>query len=391
MSNAAPGPRPKESLFYLPTVYLIGRLTGFKPYVGVDHAKVRDDALRLAGLKLITDDDGHPTHASDGVSTWSLKSSSSKARDGLYRVIHFSWYHQTRMYRPESEALCAKPIKGARGEWALTALGVKEAKRLREAYEGKIRLSSGPNATAQFIADNFERLYGRITLHLRRKMPRSEMFDKVDDHAMSWIDKVIQRDGLRSRIEGGKSIAPSQVCAWARRGAYSDIRNEGREPVARVFHGALTPKEVRERAEVDWTEEVIPRTINDSEILCGTQYAAHSEDDFVDADAIERVMDQHETATVEDTVAGNEAFEICLERVSEILHEEIAEEHDPDWHEQLVRDRFVKEMSVREIAAAHGLSFEEDQNRIKVALNRVRDVMLRAREEGELDEFIPRR
>ena len=390
MLHSAPGPRPKESLFYQPIVYLIGRLSGFKPYVGVDHKKIRNDVLRLTGLTLIEDEDGTPTHATDGESAWVLKSASSKARDGLYRICHFAWYHQTRQYRPESEALCAKPVNGARGEWALTAIGVKEAKRLREIYEGKIQLSSGPNVTAQFIGDNFDRLYGRATLHVRRKLPRSEMFDKVDDHVMNWIDRVIQRDGLRSRIEANKSIAPSQVCAWARRGAYTDIRNEGREPVARVFHGALTPKEVRALADVNWTETVIPRSINDSEVLCGTQYASHSEDDFTDADHIERVMDQHETATVEETVAGNQAFEVCLERVSEILHEEIAEEHDPDWHEQLVRDRFVKEMSVREIAAAHGLSFDDDQNRIKVALNRVRDVMLRAREEGELDEFIVR-
>jgi hypothetical protein len=378
MLHAAPGPRPKESLFYSPIVYLIGRLTGFKPYVGVDHTKVRDDALRLAGIE----PDECP---------WPLKSSSSRTRDGLYRVVHFAWYHQTRMYRPESEALCAKPIRAKRGEWALTALGVKEAKRLREVYEGKITLSAGPNVTAQFLGEHFGRLYGRATLHLRRKMPRSEMFDKVDDHVANWVDRVIQRDGLRTRIEDGRPIAPSQVCAWARRGAYTDIRNEGREPVCRVFHGALTPKEVRERADVNWTEEVIPRTINESDILAHNQYAAHSEDDFLAHDQIECLMDEHETAAVEETVAGADALEACLERLSEIIHDEIAEEHNPDWHEQLVRDRFVKEMSVREIAAAHGLSFDDDQNKIKVALNRVRDVMLRAREDGELDDLIQRR
>jgi hypothetical protein len=388
MPNAAPGPRPKESLFYSPTVYLIGRLTGFKPYVGVDHKLVRDDALRLAGLTLHDPDEvGHPTHASDGVSMWPLNSSSSKDRDGLYRVAHFGWYHQTRQYRPEAEALCAKPVVGKRGQWALTALGVREAKRLREEFEGKITLSAGPNQTALYLGKHFDKLYGRATLHIRRKMPRSEMFDKVDDHVMNWIDRVIQRDGLRSRIEQGRPIAPSQVCAWARRGAYTDIRNEGREAVARVFHGALTPKEVKARAEVNWTEEIIPRTINESEILAHHQYAAHSEDDFV-SDTVECLMDEHETAAVEETVADKDAFEYALERLSEIIHDEIAVEHDPDWHEQLVKDRFVKEMSVREIAAAHGLSYEDDQNRIKVALNRVRDVMLRARDEGELDDLI---
>ena len=52
MLHSAPGPRPKESLFYQPIVYLIGRLSGFKPYVGVDHKKIRNDVLRLTGLTL---------------------------------------------------------------------------------------------------------------------------------------------------------------------------------------------------------------------------------------------------------------------------------------------------------------------------------------------------
>jgi len=390
MSHAVSGHRPKESSLYEPTVYLIGRLSGFKPYVGVDHSKVQDDVLRLAGFELVDPDGtGEFTHATDGVSTWPLKSSSSQARDGLRRVAHFAWYHQTRQYRPEALALCAKPVSGKRGQWALTALGVKEAKRLREVYEGQIVLSSGPNETARWLGENFDRLYGRATLHLRRKMPRSEQFDKIDDHMMSWIDRVIQRDGLRSRIEAGRSIAPSQVCAWARRGAYTDIRNQGREIVCRVFHGALTPKEVKERDNVNWIEEVVPRTINESELLAHNQYAAHSEDDFV-SDTIECLMDEHETAKVEDTVADQESLEHCLQLVSEIIHDEIDEEHDPAWHQQLVHDRFIKQMSIREIAEEHGLSFENDQNRIKVAFNRIRDVMLRARELGDFDEFLSR-
>jgi DNA-directed RNA polymerase specialized sigma24 family protein len=390
MRHAAPGSRPTESLFYLPLVYLIGRLSSFKPYIGVDHTKVRDDVLRLAGFTLITDDKGTPTHATDGTSTWPLKSTSSKARDGLYRVVHFAWYHQTQVYRLQAKARCASPVKGLNGEWALTALGADEAKQLRELYDGQIQLSSGPNVTAQFLGENFERFYPRMTSHLRRKMKRSEMFDKVDDHAMNWISKVIERDGLRSRIEAHKPIAPSQVCAWARRGAYSDIRNEGREPVARVLHGAMTPKEVRVHSTVNWTEEVIPRTINDSEGLSGMRVTAHREEEGAETDSIQYLMDTHSSASVEETVGNQEAFKFCLERVSEILHEEISQEHDPDWHEQLVHDRFIKEMSVREIADAHGLSFEKDQNRIKTALLRVRDVMRRAREEGEFDDLVSR-
>lgn len=380
MNTAVLGARPKESLFYAPVVYLIGKLSGFKPYVGVDHNLIQDDALRLAGI----DPEDCP---------WPLKSTSSKKRDGLYRVVHFGWYHQTRQYREENEAMCCKPLdpdsRGKRGYWALTDLGVKRAKALREIYEGQIVLSAGPNETAQYLGENWERLYGRITLALRRKMPRSHELDKIDDHAMNWMEKIIQRNGLKSRIQAGKSMAPSTVAGWARKLAYTQIRNEGREPVCRVFHGALTPKEVEALSQGDWTQEVIPRTINESEALCHNQYATHSESDWIE-DSTEAIQDFHETALVEETVANNNAMEVCLDQIGAILASEISDDLDPEFHQRLVFDRFVKGLTVREIAEEHGLDFDTEENRIKVALSRVRDVMLSKRDEGVFDEFLTR-
>lgn len=380
MTTTAPGPRPKESLFYAPVIYLIGKLSGFKPYVGVDHRLVQDDALRLAGI----DPENCP---------WPLKSTSSTKRDGLYRVVHFGWYHQTRQYREENEAMCCKPLdsdtKGKRGYWALTELGAKRAKALREVYEGQIVLSAGPNATAQFLGDNWDRFYDKMTTALCRKMPRSKELDKIEDHAMNWIEKIIQRDGLRSRIREGKSIAPSQVSGWARKLAYTQIRNEGREPVCRIFHGALTPKEVKALEQGNWTEEVIPRTINESEVLCHNQYAAHSESDWIE-DSTEAIQDTHEFALVEETVANNNAMEVCLDQLGTILMAEISDHLDPEFHRQVMHDRFVRGLTVREIAEEHGLDFNSEKNRIKVALSRVRDVMIQKRDEGVFDDFLTR-
>ena len=379
---AADGPKPTESFFYAPVIYLIGKLSGFKAYVGVDHKLIRDDALRLAGI----DPKDSP---------WKLESTSSKNRDGLYRVVHFGWYHQTHKYReanPERE-FCARPndpsTRGKRGYWALTALGVKQAKALRAAYEGQIVLSAGPNVTARFLGNNWGRFYGKATSALCRKMPRSEALNKVDDHVMNWVEKIMQRDGLRTRLDKGKSIAPSQVSGWARRAAYTEIRNEGREPVCRVFHGALTPKEIKVLKEVNWTEEIIPRTVNESDILCHNQYAAHSESDWI-SDPTEAIQDEHPTAQVFETVADSDALEFLLEQVGKILMEEISEEFDPEFHRQLLHDRFLKEMTVREIADAHGLNFATEENRIKIALSRVRDVMLQARDAGCFEEFLTR-
>lgn len=93
------GERPTPRHFYKPVVVALGKLTGFKAYVGVPHEAVQDDVLRLAGI----DPENCP---------WPLKSRSSKSRDGLYRVLHFAWYHQTRSYNIRNDkALCAKPMQ----------------------------------------------------------------------------------------------------------------------------------------------------------------------------------------------------------------------------------------------------------------------------------------
>lgn len=385
-------PRPTESLLYAPVIYLLGKLSGFKPYVGVDHRLIQNDAIRLAGFTLL-EEEGEALSATNGTVHWPLKSTSSRKRDGLHRVVHFGWYHQTRHYRTGTEALCGRPLdpatKGKRGFWALSQLGVKKAKALRSVYEGQIVLSAGPNVTARYLGDNWGRFYNRATSALRRKMPRSEVLDKIDDHVMNWAEKIMQRDGLRSRLDQGKSIAPSQVSGWARKAAYTEIRNDGREPVCRIFHGALTPKEVRALKETDWTEELVPRTLNESDILNHNQYASHSESDEV-GNPTESIRDEHITAQVYDAVAGPDAFEFCLDQVSKILMEEISEDLDPEFHCQLVHDHFVKEMTVREIADTHGLDFATEEPRIKIALGRVRDVMLRARETGVFDEFLTR-
>jgi len=375
---AVPGPRPKESLFYAPVVYLIGKLSGFKPYVGVESKLIRDDALRLAGI----DPEDCP---------WPLQSTSSKKRDGLYRVVHFGWYHQTRQYRAETEALCCRPndpvTRGKRGYWALTDLGVKKAKALREVYEGQIRLSAGPNATARYIGDNWERLYDKMVLALRRKMPRSEALGKVEDHVMDFFEKKIRTDGLSNHINKGKPLAPSTAAGWARKSAYTDIRNEGRNPVCRLFHGALTPKEIKQLESQDWTETVMPRTINESDVLQHNQYAAHSENDFL-SDAHEKIQDTSIYARPEDAVVGADAFDACLNQVSQILAETLSEEHDAKFHYEVLHARFVKEMTVREIAEIYGM--ERDERSIKSAINRARDAMLQARDHGSFAEFLPR-
>lgn len=369
MTSAPSGERPTASLFYDPVVYLIGKHAKWRPYVGVDHEVIRDDAIRLAGL----------------TATKQGRDACSRKRDGLYRRVHFAWRNQRNGYCGMRAALCAKPMSGERGQWALTREGVKHAKALREVYEGRIRLSSGPNETSLFLAKNFETLYGRLTLHLRRKMPKSDSLDKVEDHAMNWLERVIARDGLRKRLVEKRPPAPSQMCAWVRRSAYSDIRNEGREPVCRLLHGALTKSEFGLYDVSNWTTTVIPRTLNDTEGFTGSRHAEHSEDDASVGDMTDHLTD---LSDMEKAFAGSDEFDMILGRVASILHDEISDPTDVDWYLGVVTDRFVHDLTVREIAEKRGMTYEDGRGKIKNALDRVRTLALQARAEGDFDDML---
>jgi hypothetical protein len=176
------------------------------------------------------------------------------------------------------------------------------------------------------------------------------------------------------------------VQAWARRGAYTDIRNEGREPVTRTFHGALTKREIGLYDPSNWTEVVVPRTINSSENLGVNTYAEHSEDDVL-TDVMDNLQDDHVTADVESAILDEDALDHALTRCASVLESQLDAGLDPAWHQQIMVEHFVKEMTAREIAEAHGIKSVRE---VSKSLNRVRAAMLRARDEGEFDEFIRR-
>jgi len=346
MRNAAS--RPTASSFHQAVVYLIGKLSGWKPYITVQASDVLDDALSLVGI-----DPKHPN--------WPLT-----GRDGLYRRVGFAVRNQCRKHCGKRPALCT--ILG-KNEWALTALGVAEAKTLKAKFEGTTTPSHGPNVTAKWIADNYKALYERLHSYLERKMPVSKEKRKVDDHIQTFFVNLINRDGLRTRIEEGESIPYSQVCAWARRSAYSEIRDEGTEPVCRLMHGALTKKEIGDYDPANWTTEVIPNTINQSGVLGVNPYASHSEDDG-GVEVMDFLADEH---NMEDEVLDENAFNWALESIADVLNEEIDAEKDPAWHTELMVDRFVVGMTVKELAEKHGI----DRNKATVALGRIRKAVLR--------------
>jgi DNA-directed RNA polymerase specialized sigma24 family protein len=265
-----------------------------------------------------------------------------------------------------------------KGEWALTAVGLTEAQALRAEFESQeveaaAPETKGPNATAKWLEQHYRPLYARLHSYLERKMPKSKELEKVDDHIQTFFTSLIRRDGLRTRIEEGAPIRYSQICAWARRSAITEIRDEGTEPVCRL-HGALTKKEQGMYDPSNWTEQVIPNTINTSEIL------GHHSGLSEDATPTEFLVGSD---NVEAEVLDEDAFHEALKAVGAALEAEISHEKDPDLHMELMKDRFILGMTVKEIAEKYGM----DRNKATVALGRIRKAVARHRDELE-DEFL---
>lgn len=357
--------RPTATTFHKSVVYLIGKLSGWEAYVSVQAKDVLDDALRLAGID-----------PSD--SPWPLT-----GRDGLYRRVGFAVRNQCRGHCGKRDPLCT--ILG-KGEWALTAVGLAEAQALRESFETPEVVEpvepakpTGPNATSKWLEQHYLPLYTRLHSYLERKMPKSAELDKVDDHIQTFFSNLIRRDSLRTRIEEGASIPYSQVCAWARRSAISEIRDEGTEPVCRL-QGALTKKEQGMYDPTNWTEQVIPNTINtNADILGVNTYASH-DDGGVVADPMSFVVADDD---VEADVLDEDAFNEALKAVGAALEAEIKADKDPDFHMELLRDRYILGLTVKEITEKYGM----DRNKATVALGRIRKAVARHRDEIE-EEFL---
>jgi hypothetical protein len=127
----------------------------------------------------------------------------------------------------------------------------------------------------------------------------------------------------------------------------------------------------------------VPRTINESEQRLSYTHTEHSEDDS-NTDPIEYLTDG---LNPESTLSANLDLESVLDCISRVLCSEIRDEADVEWHRQVLVDRYVKEMTVDEIAEEHHIPIEETE-RITGALKRVKSLMRRARDDGSLDDLM---
>lgn len=381
-----------------PLLYVLGKHTGFDPQISVPHEALMNEVLEAAGID--------PT------------SSVLTGRDGLYRRVHFAWRNQCKGYTGVSRVpYCTKGAQ--RGHWGLTEAGASRARELVSVFEEDpsedivtilnqeaLRLSieavdlapeaprapaesrpqpkTSRNQTARWIEEKGPKLMARLRQHLSLKMPRSLVMDKVDDHIQTFLTNLIRRDALARYIAEGKSIPLSRVCAWCRRSAYSDIRDEGRDPVTRTLHGALTRDEWTQRNESNWTTEVVPSTINQSDRLSlGSSYGMGSYDP--EAQGVNAMDFLVADSDVEVEVADSEAFEHTYDIVAQAISDALrGKEHDAALHHQILMDRFVKRLTVAELAEKHNIPKET----ATAVVGRIRKVVRKARDQGAFSEVL---
>jgi len=391
--------------FFDSVVFLLGKLTNWTAYTYITpSSEVYDEVLRLVGIDPETTP--HPL----------------VGREGLYRRVTYGFRNQRREYcgvkRP---AFCSN---SAKGQWGLTALGVDRALELRSKFEPVQVLVAevlappvelpveqalvplpetltpepevldheeplmvgprprGPNLTAKWVEKNYRPLYERLSTYLTRKMPVSAELLKVDDHIQEFFVNLIKRDGLKTRIEDGRSIPYSQVCAWAKRSAYSEIRDEGTEPVCRILHGALTKKEVQSGlfGSSNWTSTTHLQSASSMDgVLVHTGGGMTLELD--NNDVMGQVADPH---NFERDFLDEDAVTKTFEDLEDLLAEDLSEDKNIDWHVELLRDRWLLRMTVPEMAQKHGA----DRNHIVVALTRIRRAIGNHRPELEA-RFLP--
>jgi hypothetical protein len=230
-------PVPCVAHFYEPILKVLGELTQYQANVFIPvteelHCRI----LRALGID--PEDLAQYGTPEEG---WCHKGRGNPI--GLQRKIVIS-YQRLHFRHPYT-------VKGGPlGHWALTPEGVARARELTPVPEP--RVGAEPNLTAKFFDKRLKEsktLLPLIRQTIRAKLPVSASSSLlIEDHLQNCLLRLIHRDALRTRILEGLPIEEHHIAQWAVRSAFTDIRNDGTEPLARERFGARTQRE-RDRGE----------------------------------------------------------------------------------------------------------------------------------------------
>ncbi len=359
--SACSPPVPKYSFFTEPVLRVLGRRTLYQPNVIIklDDA-LRDEVLTEAGF----DPAKLPDH-------W-VATRKSKTPAGIdtnvttaYRFLH----HDTHQGRHGQ----AWALRLGRNKWALSELGVVEAKRLdklkaKTEAKAKAKAKRQPNkanATSLWLTKHLtpepgsaeSKLMRMMKAAVAKKCPVSASMDQVEDHVQQCFLRLIRRDSLRKRLEDGCNITYTHIATYAVRSAYTDVRDAGTEPLCREMFGARTEKERRDKAEAAKKKEqpmaVFARTEN---------VVINAQRELVD------VTDP--SASVAEVLAERVSFEKMWGRLQDAM--KVAKPHAYGRYIGILKMQILEGCSVKEIAEVEGVSPYRAQTMLQEARRAVR-------------------
>ena len=216
-----PLPAPSPALFHEPILKALGQATDYEPDP-LSFKEILPDVFQVLGYDLAALPRG-----------WDVKTSNGT----LLAPERARWAMKN---------LCDRAIpyveKAGHGKWRLTTAGIEEARRLTGAKKA--------NLTGEFLGQRIKETGGHqgdlmkmMAGAVAKKLPISARTNRVEDHVQNCLLRLIQRDSLRERILAGKKIPDSLLSTYAVRAGYTDIRDEGKDPVARELYGARTQSE----------------------------------------------------------------------------------------------------------------------------------------------------
>lgn len=226
-------PAPTSKDFHTPLIRILAHDTRIESGVTVP---VTDDLVK----RVITEAGYDPENLTAyGAASQGWKYEGKVNPPGLKRQVVLAYKALHR---------CAQPltVQGVRGQWGLTLMGAQRAKAMG--------CKPPQNATSRFLDRRLNRGGGKVYLQLKRaiagRLRLSVANQKVEDHLHNYFERVIRRDGLRSRLEAGTPIENHHLIHWAIRSGITDLRDEGTNPVTREIHGSRTERERSQEIEL---------------------------------------------------------------------------------------------------------------------------------------------
>lgn len=233
---------------------------------------------------------------------------------------------------------------------------------------------SSTNVTAAWLAANVTEHYLKgIITHLSRKAKRSVEFNEIGELVHTYLANLINRDGLRSRLEKGSHPSPSDIKGWVYNGALSQWRDEGKDALTRTLKGCRTEREVKDIKDGVETTDIASRSLpTDNRVLIEGEdgqgiYASSSNG----ASALLDVAD----GSGEDEIIQRLACVETITKVEGLIKQTVGEGVKGDRYLRVFR-LGLRGADVRDVAKAEGLS----RNRASLVVNQVRGMAMDAAE-----------